>query len=205
MKINYEQKILEGFLYNSKLKFNEIEKQLKIRSNKLNYHLQNLVKKGILTKEKEFYQLSETSENLIPYLSEKKHILPVILIHIGDSKKAFLITRDKRPYKNKLSLPGGRIILGESFQEATKRIMSKFNIKARFKKINSISLEHLKKSNKIIASYLLIYIKAKTDKKQKIKFTNLEKNKEKIIKSDYKLIRNDLEKELKIKTMNSKV
>src|SRR3989338_11225547 len=103
-----EKKILSLFLCSKGLKFNEIEKQLRVRSNKLAYHLTNLVKKGILIKNKEVYELSEASENIVPYLSENQSPLPVILIHLGDKDKTFLYKREKRPYKNCLSLPGDR-------------------------------------------------------------------------------------------------
>ncbi len=201
-KKNIERKILDLFLYSHKLKFNEIEKSLKIRSNKLSYHLKNLIEKGILQKQNEFYFLTETSEFLIPYLSEKDSVLPVILIHIGNSKKCFLCKREKRPYKNKLSLPGGRLLLGESIQKATKRIMkNKFNINVKLEKINSISLEHVEKNNKIIHSFLLILVSAKT--KQKTKLTNVDENKDKIISSDYKLIKNDDNLKINIKEIYS--
>ncbi len=146
-----EPQISELFLYKNTLKFNEIEKKLKTRSNKLAYHLKKLIAKGILTKNEETYTLAEPAEHLIPYFSEKKAILPVILIHIGDNKQAFLITREKRPYKDLVSLPAGRILLGESPKQATQRIMKdKYGIKVTFKKINSISLEHVRKNKKII-------------------------------------------------------
>ena len=38
-----EEKILELFLFHNKLKFNEIEKLTKMRSNKLDYHLKKLI------------------------------------------------------------------------------------------------------------------------------------------------------------------
>jgi len=194
-----EQKILSVFLYNNKLKFSEIEKTTKIRSNKLAYYLKKLEKKGVLKKDNNYYKLSETAEHLIPYLSNKKHVLTVILIHIGDNKKSFLPKRKKRPFKNKLGVPSGRIILGENFKDSVKRIMKeKFNINAKLNKINSISLEHVKKKNKIIHSFLHVFVTATTN--DKISYTNIEKNKAKIISSDYKLIKNDLDREVKIKT-----
>ncbi|MFZ5955591.1 MAG: NUDIX domain-containing protein [Nanoarchaeota archaeon] len=183
-----EGKILDLFLCNDKLKFNEIEKLLKIRSNKLTYHLKNLLKKGILKKENSFYSLSETSESLIPYLSSKKSVLPVILVHIGDDKNSFLYKREKRPYKDKLSLPGGRILIGESIQEAVKRIMKeKFGIKAKFNQIKSLSFEHATKSGKVINSFLLILVRGTA--LEKIDLINVDKNKPNIISSDYKLIK----------------
>jgi ADP-ribose pyrophosphatase YjhB (NUDIX family) len=196
-----ERRILELFLYTNKLRFNEIEKGLKVRSNKLNYHLQKLVKKGILIKTGEFYQLSEPSESMVPYLSNKQHLLSVILVHIGNSKKAFLVKREKRPYKEKLALPGGRMIIRESIKEGTERIAKKFGINAKFKKINSISLEHLKKDGKIIHSFMLYYVSAKGD----AELIDLKKNKPKIIGSDYRLMTEDFKKKVTIKIINSKI
>jgi ADP-ribose pyrophosphatase YjhB (NUDIX family) len=196
-----ERKILELFLYANKLKFNEIEKGLKVRSNKLNYHLQKLVKKRVLIKIGEFYHLSESSEYLVPYLSNKKHVLSVILIHIGDSKKGFLVRREKRPYKGMLGLPGGRMIVGESIKEGAERIVKKFGIDAKFEKVNSISLEHLKKNGKIIHSFMLYYVSASA----KEELIDINKNKSKIIASDYKLITGDYGKRVEIRTINSKI
>ena len=52
-----ENKILNLFSYNHKMKFNEIEKEIKIRSNKLAYHLKNLIKKEIISKKAEEYKI----------------------------------------------------------------------------------------------------------------------------------------------------
>ncbi len=198
-----ETKILDLFLFNNVLKFNEIQKLLNARSNKIAYHLKNLVKKGILIKTGQKYSLSETSEYLIPYLSDKKALLPVLLVYLGNKNKSFLYKRDKRPFKNKLSLPGGRILMGESIQEATKRIMKKkFNVDTRFKKVNSVSLEHVKKANKIIHSFLLIFATAET--KQKIPLININSNKKDMISSDYHLIKRDADKTLNLNTIFSK-
>jgi len=198
-----EQKILSTFLYNHKLKFNEIEKLLHTKSNKLSYHLKKLENKGVLNKEEDFYRLSETSESVIPYLTEKQSILPVILIAIKKANKFFLYKRNKRPYKDLLSLPGGRILSGETIQQATKRIMKKFKINCSFKKINSVSLEQVRKNDKIIHSFLLILITATT--KDKINYTDTIKNKDKIISSDYKLIKNNLNKKIKIENIITRI
>lgn len=197
-----ERKILDLFLFNNKLKFNEIEKSLKIRSNKLVYHLKKLIVKGILEKQGDNYSLSETSEYLIPYLSSKKAVLPVILIHIGNDKKCFLHKRMKRPYKGKLSLPGGRMLIGEEIKDSVKRIMDeKHNIPATLKDVHSVSLEHVKKNGKVIHSFLLIFVSAKVG--DKINLVDLKKNKSKIIPSDYKLLKEGLKSRIKIGKINS--
>jgi ADP-ribose pyrophosphatase YjhB (NUDIX family) len=197
-----EKQILNLFLNNNKLKFNEMEKLLKTRSNKLAYHLKQLTKKEVLTKKKESYFLSKTAENLIPYLSDKKAVLPVILIHVGNKNKTFLYKREKRPFKNYLSLPGGRLLIKESIKQATQRIMQeKFNILIDFKQINSVSLEHVKKQG-ITHSFLLIFVSAET--KENINLINVNKNKSKMIPSDYKLIKNP-KNNIEIKTIYSKI
>jgi ADP-ribose pyrophosphatase YjhB (NUDIX family) len=199
-----EKKIIHLFLTNHKLRFNEIEKKIKERSNKLDYHLKRLIDKKIIEKEKDYYKLTENSEYLIPYVSEKNAVLPVVLILIGNNKKAFLYKRTKRPYENLLSLPGGRILLGESINESVKRIMKeKHGINIAFEKINSVSIEHLKKGSKIINSFLLIFINAKT--KEKIDFVDVDKYEKDIIKSDYNLIKRDYNKKININIISSKI
>lgn len=183
-----DQKILYLFTKNSELSFNQIEKQLKIRSNKLSYHLQKLVSSKILEKANSKYKLSAENEYLIPYISDKKAAIPVVMIKIGKSNSIFLVKREKRPYKDKLGLPGGRLILGESIEMAAKRIMkAKFNIDIQNPKIDKLALEHIKKSNKILHSFILILVKAST--KQDIQYYNFNKVKNKIIKSDYTLLK----------------
>ncbi|MFZ1970932.1 MAG: NUDIX domain-containing protein [Candidatus Nanoarchaeia archaeon] len=180
-------KILELFLFNKRLKFNEIEKLAKIRSNKLDYYLKKLMQKSIIIKEGSYYQLSESSEYLIPYISNKRAALPVILIKIGKGKNFFLFKREKRPYKGKFSLPGGRILLGEDLADSAQRIMKeKFSVEVRLKKIDSVSIEHIVKNKKIIHTFLLILVSAET--KQKIPLINITRKKKEIISSDYKLI-----------------
>ncbi|VVB79984.1 Uncharacterised protein [uncultured archaeon] len=199
-----EKQILSLFLFNNKLKFNEVEKLLGVRSNKLDYHLKKLIKEGILEKVKEHYRLTETAEHLIPYISEKKSILPVILVKIGNEKEVFLHSREKRPYKGKLSLPGGRILFGEDISDATERIMlEKHNIKVKFERIESVSLENIYKKNKLVHSFFLILVSAK--EKQKISKQNVEKSKKKMIESDYKLIKQKTPSGITIKKIKSEV
>src|SRR4030042_2243001 len=148
--MNIKEKILELFLYSSKLKFGEIEKLIGIRSNKLAFYLKKLSNEKILKKEGKSYCFAEDSEHLIPYIDSKISVLPVILIALRKDKKIFLHKRRKKPYRDKLSLPGGRIILGENIKDAVKRIMNKHGINAHLNKINSVSLEQVKKKGKII-------------------------------------------------------
>jgi len=190
-----KQSILKQFLYNNRLKFSEIEKLTKIRSNKLSYHVKQLTSQGILKKENGHYELTNSSEHIIPYISQKNHALSVILIHIGNKKEAFLHKRTKRPFKDKLGLPGGRILLNENIEQAVKRILKeKHSINGKLEKIHSISLEHIKKEDSIIQTDLILFVSAKTSKE--IPLTKINGNKKNIIESDYKLIKEHLDKEI---------
>ncbi len=192
--------VLRLFQYAEKLKFSEIEKALNVRSNKLTYHLKKLTKKGVLVKDGSYYKLSESSEHLIPYLTKKTSPLPVVLILLGNSKRAFLYKRAKRPFKDLLSLPGGRVLVGESIKEASERIMSEdFNLKVDLKKINSVSLEYVKKSEKLLHSFVLFFVTVESG--DAVELTNVSKNKEDIISSDYALITKDSKKETEVSSL----
>ncbi|MBI4116646.1 NUDIX domain-containing protein [Candidatus Pacearchaeota archaeon] len=198
-----EKAILKLFLNNHRMKFSDIEKFLKIRSNKLAYHIKSLIKKGMLEKNENFYKLPDSKEYLIPYLTNKKSVLPVILIAIKNSDGIFLVERNKRPFKGKFGLPGGRIILGETVPKATERIMKKkFGAECKFKKINSISMEFVKNGERTIHSFLLIFVTAET--KEKIKCIDFEKNRSRIISSDYYLIKNDIGRKIRLNNLITK-
>ena len=197
-----QEKILRAFLYKDKLKFNEIEKLTDTRSNKLAYHLKNFQERKLLIKNDGGYSLSNNFEHIIPYLSDSKAVLPVVLISIGEGKKFFLHVRDKKPYKGFLSLPAGRILVGEKIDDAVKRIMkNKHSVDAKLKHVNSISLEHVTKEGKVIHSFLLILISASV--KGNVAYTDIGKNRGKIIKSDYWLLKNHQNSRAKIKTIKS--
>ncbi len=182
-----QQEILSLFTQAHTLKFNQIEKSLKKRSNKLAYHLKKMRTNNMLQKTGDEYTLAEHLESTIPYLSSKKAVMPIILIHVGNNKEALLIQRTKRPYQGYVGLPGGRLLQGESFLEAAKRIAKeKCNLDITPRAIKSITLEHVKKKQVIVHSFLLIVVAASA--RDKIKLTSISQNKKGIIKSDYKLI-----------------
>ena len=197
-----EKDILDVFLYRNRARFSEIESLTGIRSNKLAYYLKNLISKGVVVKKGENYFLSENHENIIPYITDKRALLPVLLVALEKNGKYFLHHRNKRPYRNFLSLPGGRILFGENLKEATKRIMKeKFGINSSFKGVKNISLEHVRKKGKIIHGFLLLLVSASTNKD--IKYYDLEENRKNIIRSDYFLLKNSLKSEVKVPIINS--
>ena len=207
------KEIFSLFSENSKLKFNQIEKSVKIRSNMVSYHLDQMRKEGLIQKEGDFYSLTTEAEKYIPILTniiEDKHSpLPVILVALINNNKILLIKRNKRPYQNYWSMIGGKIKLEESFEEAAKRhILEKTGIDAEFEKFCSIFHEHVKKDDSIQHSFILNFVKMKTDEEKfklsphgKLKWFSLDQlNEDEIIPSDYWLIQNKLNSKIEIQT-----
>lgn len=198
-----KEKILNLFAYDSSLSFSEIKKKLKVRSNLLAYWLKQLLRKKILEKNNKEYILANEAEYLVPYLSQSKSALPVVLIQIGNSSSCFLYKRTKRPYKDLLSLPGGRILIGESLKSASERIMkTKFSILLNDINLKSIHFEHVKRADKTIYTFILFLVTAKAEKE--IILTPIQKNKKKIIQSDFKLIVSNHRSKEKINILYSK-
>ena len=78
----------------------------------------------------------------------------------------------------------------------------KFNLKCKFKKINSVSLEHVKNKGKIIHSFLLIFVNATTS--ENLSYMNISGKRKKIISSDYYLIKNNINKKIKLDNLVTK-
>ncbi len=201
-----EKDILSLFAHHKNLTFAQIGKSLNIRSNKLAYHLnllchnEKIVKKGIN------YSLSDVSTSMIPYFSPISSPLPIVLVHLGTSTHAFLHIRKKHPYFGYYGLPGGRLRVGESIEQAAQRIMKdKFGVTIKAHKQVSIALEHvitkrylandkhkimnLKSQNKKatpLYSFLLILVHATA--KEKIPLINIAAKKKGIIPSDYAML-----------------
>jgi ADP-ribose pyrophosphatase YjhB (NUDIX family) len=205
------QKIFTLFTKNSKLKFNEIEKAIKIRSNMISYYLDQMKKEGILQKKGDYYSLTNDAERYIPTLTHllenEVSPLPVVLIALTNKNKILLIKRNKRPYQNYWSMIGGKIKLKESFEEASIRhIFEKTGINAKFKQIKSVFHEHVTKDNQIKHSFILFFIQMTTTEEKfkesehgKLKWFEIDKLKQKeIIPSDFWLIKNKLNSRIKI-------
>jgi len=203
------EKIFGLFLESPKMRFNQIEKALKIRSNKLAYHLEMMQKEGLIQKKGFDYNLSEKGEKYIPIFS---HItgtelspLPVILVAIVNKNKILMIKRNKRPYKNYWSLIGGKMLLGEDFKEASLRLVKeKTNLNGSFASYNAVLHERVSGYKGVKYAFILFFTKVIT---KDIKFRESNHGnlrwigslkKEKIIPSDRWLIINKLNSRIRI-------
>jgi len=193
-------------LYSDRLKFNEIEKKTKIRSNELAYLLKRMVSDGILIKNKENYELTEESEKQIPHFSESSETspLPVVLILCVKNNKLLLIKRNKRPYKDYWSLVGGRIRTSETIKNATLRILKeKTFLDSKFISINAVVHEKYGEKGRIKNAFILFLAKVspanEIKEKESIKwFSKTDLKKLKIVPSDLWLIENKMSSKIYI-------
>lgn len=102
--------------------FSEIHKAIDIRSNLLDYHIQQLVSDGLLTKHEREYTLTAQGESLISKLSHVKGTesgpLSVVVVIARYNNMLYFIKRNKRPYQGFWGMPGGKIRISESAMEA---------------------------------------------------------------------------------------
>ena len=63
------ENIFELFIKKHKLKFSEIEREIKIRSNNLNYHLKKMINENLLEKKEDYYYLTIEAEKIMPFFA----------------------------------------------------------------------------------------------------------------------------------------
>lgn len=200
--------IFELFLTKKKLKFNEIEKELSIRSNMVSYHLEIMLKEGILVKDENYYYLSSEAEKYIPlfehFTSEELSPLPIVLIATKFNDKLLLIKRNKRPYQDYWALLGGKIHLNETMAEAGLRILKeKSSLEGKFTNCNAILHERVF-NGEVKHGFILFLITIEVDTDYcydkgsgELKWFMKEELKD-IVPSDLWLINNKLDKVIEI-------
>lgn len=156
-----EEDILKLFVKKSSLSFSEIEKAIKVRSNRLAYYLRQLVTDGMLVKSNERYQLDASIKHELPQLSRRLPTpMPVVLLLAQKKGKTVLIQRDRYPYKGLWSLPGGRLGLHESLHDAVKRIgKEKLQCDVKGDTVCSVLRERVIENNVVTHSFLLMLVK----------------------------------------------
>ncbi len=213
-----KREIFELFLKNNKLKFNEIEKHTKIRSNLLTFYIKNLIKEKVIEKSGEHYKLTLEAEKIIPFYKqtfEGNSKLPVVLIAIKKKDELLLLKREERPYKEYFSLLGKKMKLAETIEETAVRCAKEeTGLDVKFKKLCGVVHERLKEDNQFKHSFIFfVCIVEPTSKEitktRELKWFNTKKldpktkelskkESDKIIPSDIWMIKNILPKKQKI-------
>jgi len=206
------EEIFRLFLDKSRLRFNEIEKALNLRSNMVSYHLERMQKDGLIEKYGLYYTLTKNAERYIPIfpniIGAELSPLPIVLVAVIHKRRILLFQREKRPYKGYWSLIGGRMRLEETLKAASfRQVKEKASIESEYISVNAVLHEIIKESEIIKHSFILFFIKASTkstDFKEtmngKLKWFEINRiEKQKIIPSDLWLIKNKLNSKIDIR------
>jgi len=202
MKIRH--KIFEQFIKKRRLRFSEIEKATGVKSNTLAYHLDNMAKEGILTKDEDEYLLTVHAERMIPFFSGKGievDVLPIVLAAIVQKNQILLMKRKKRPYLGYWALPGGKLKIDESIPECVVReVKEKTGLDSKFSHtasvIHSRSFEGKTYKNSVVIFLTIVKplsTQIKESEEGKLEWFPL-KNLQpaRIIPSDYHMIKDHL-------------
>ena len=200
------KKIFHVFLYSEKLRFSELLRKTKISSNLLAYFLKKMAKEGLLAKENETYSLSSDGEKLIPFfVPDQERISPlvVLLFFCVRGKEIFLVSREKRPYKGLWSLPSGRLLISESLEQATSRILKeKYNLSAKMSGVSAVLYERVRDADNAKHGFVFFVVKTTLTNNSTLYagkwFSQSRVPKNKTIASDYWLIQKKLGSEVAV-------
>jgi ADP-ribose pyrophosphatase YjhB (NUDIX family)/predicted transcriptional regulator len=206
---NKRKRIFEVFLKNQNLRFNELEKEVGIRSNELAYYLEQLKKEGIIEKQGEYYKLTKNAKKTIPFfpimMGERTGQLAIVMVAVLKDDKILLVERDKEPFKGYWALIGGKISVNESIEQASLRHVKKeFGLDVNFDCVNSVTQVRLREEVEIKYGFVKILTSVITKnenipKSKKLKWFDLKDiDKIKIIPSDLWDIKNSLKKRVDI-------
>lgn len=158
------EQVFKLFQYQRELRFAEIQHATGLRSNLLAYTLGALVKRGVVQKEGERYRLSAKAETRIPYVHHDNAIspLPVVLVRcVNSAGNVLLIKRMKRPYDGLWSMPGGRMLAGESIEHAATRILKeKTFLDCTTRGVRALCNERVIDGDKTKHAFLLLVVDA---------------------------------------------
>lgn len=186
------QDIFGLFLEHRKLRFNEIEKRLTLRSNMVAYHLEQMRKEGVLEKDGDLYRLTSTAERHLPRFQGGDTPLPVVLVAPVKRGRVLLIKRSKRPYQGYWGLVGGKVRFGETFTDAAMRLVrEKARAEASGSTLSAAMRERVMDAGALKHDFILFLVRCRigdvkeTDAKRW--FTKRMLKQERIIPSDLRL------------------
>jgi len=112
-----KREILRKFIYNKKLKYNEIWEKKICSSSHFDYYLKQVINENFIIKKDEYYILTNKGINLVSALDGKSIInnkkpVPCSFVIGYKDGKVLLNIRAKQPFLGYLNIPGGKIELG---------------------------------------------------------------------------------------------
>jgi len=114
-----QTEILRKFMYNEKLKYNQIWSKNICSSSNFDYHLKILINNGILKKQDEYYILTSEGTSVVTSIDgvlikdKKKPVVCSFILAVNENNKILFSIRKKQPYFDHLNIPGGKQEYGE--------------------------------------------------------------------------------------------
>jgi len=205
------EKIFELFIKKHKLRFSEIEKEIKIRSNHLNYHLKKMIEEDLLEKKDGNYKLTTEAEKIMPFFAhltgKEQGPLTIIAAAIMKDGKICLLKREKRPYKGYWGMIGGKVMMNETIKEATLReVKEETCLDCKFDKLVAVLNERVVENGEVKHAFNIFFCKviAESDEfacsdEGELKWFSMNKLPSNIIPSDRLMIKDLLNKEFNFK------
>ena len=195
------ENIFELFIKKHKLKFSEIEREIKIRSNNLNYHLKKMINENLLEKKEDYYYLTIEAEKIMPFFAhltgKEQGPLTIITAAIINKERICLLKRDKRPYKGYWGLIGGKVMMNESIKEcALREVKEETYLDCKFDKLVAVLNERVMENGEIKHAFNIFFCKVIAKNKEvncsdegELKWFSLKKLPSNIIPSDKLMIK----------------
>jgi len=158
--------MLRGFVREKQLSFTALAKLSGTRTNHAAYHLSALMRDGIIRRATRGYALTAPGQRLLVTLGKTRSEcpLPVVLVATQRNEKIAFIRRAERPYAGRLSLPGGRLRLGETLTQAAVRIAKeKAGLSVVPFAVGGVAVERLVARDGLAHGFLLVVVRCKTN------------------------------------------
>lgn len=204
---NEREHIFELFTKKHELRFSDIEKSIKIKSNHLNYHLKKMIEEGLLEKGEKNYKLTKEAEKIIPFLAhitgKEQGPLTIITAAILNGDEICLLKRNKRPYKDYWGLIGGKVMMSESIKEcALREVREETGLDCKFEKLVCVLNERVIEDEEVKHAFNIFFCKLIAENNEvncseegELKWFSLKKLPKDIIPSDKLMIRELMEKD----------
>ncbi|MBI4836119.1 MAG: NUDIX domain-containing protein [Candidatus Abawacabacteria bacterium] len=169
MKRDVKKEILATLLKADRLKYGDIHPE-GIGNDLFNYHLQHLVKMGLVSKDDKIYSLSNLGKYHVAEQNPlspsgrtadrfKMNVLTVVLRGQGKNLEVLMQTRKRHPFYDSKSVMGGTIRKGELVAEAAQRkLKTETGLTANLKLCGLIRQVNLDKQNVLVVEDVLFHI-----------------------------------------------
>ena len=188
------QKDILKLLNKKPLAYSELYKFLKIRSNLFDYHLKNLIKRGLVQRQVRnsinTYNLSSAGQAISPYLDIEKQPMIAVVLAVFKDNKVVLVKREKHAFCGYWAMPGGKLNFGETIEQAAERLCIKeTGLELQNAKYVATIQEFIRENKSNKHHFILLLYKVKAEGVLKAgKLFPLDRLPKKIVPSDAKML-----------------